>query len=281
MSLMDRIDACAPDTSSDYTDFMVGNKRVGGVHRKALGLLGGFSDLLTVSDKAVSLRPALATYQDRSDAMARIADVLRGEGLVPGWRNEAYPVGVKFSAPALFQIERAAVPLFGFKGYGVHLNGYVRDGDQIKLWVGKRSMSKPTGPGKLDQVVAGGQPVGLGLKDNLVKECAEEANIPADLAVKATPVGTVSYRTTRPDGLRDDVLFNYDLELPLDFQPQNTDGEVETFYLWPLDKIRSILEQTDDFKFNSALVVIDFMVRHGFIGGDEAAYADIVAGLHR
>ena len=161
------------------------------------------------------------------------------------------------------------------------MNGFVRDGGQIKLWVAKRSMNKPTGPGKLDQVVAGGQPVGMGLKSNLIKECAEEANIPVDLAAQAVPVGTVSYMTSRPEGLRDDTLFNYDLELPNDFKPENMDGEVETFYLWSIDKVRDILEQTDDFKFNSGLVVMDFMVRHGFIDADEPAYADIVSGLHR
>ena len=59
------------------------------------------------------------------------------------------------------------------------------------------------------------------------------------------------------------------------------DGEVDAFYLWSINKVRDILEQTDDFKFNSGLVVIDFMVRHGFIDADEPAYADIVSGLHR
>jgi hypothetical protein len=213
--------------------------------------------------------------------MSVVIEALRADGLVPGWRNEAYPVGVKFTAPALFQIERAAVSIFGFKGYGVHMNGFVRDGDMLKLWIAKRSMSKQTGPGKLDQIVAGGQPVGMKLKDNLIKECAEEANMPAELAAQAVPVGTVSYRTSRPEGLRDDTLFNFDLELPKDFQPKNTDGEVEAFYLWPIDKVCDVLKTTDDFKFNSGLVVIDFMVRHGFINADGPAYPDIILGLHR
>jgi len=281
MSLMDRITACAPGNGDDTVDFIAAGQRVGGVGRGVIKHLKPFSGVLQFSDKAISLSSELASYQHRTDAMAEIIRVLRAQGLIPGWRDETYPVGVSFSAPALFEIERAAVPLFGFKGYGVHLNGYVRDGDQLKLWVGKRSKSKPTGPGKLDQIVAGGQPVGLGLKENLIKECHEEANIPADLVRLARPAGAVSYTTFRPEGLRDDVLFIYDLELPASFQPQNTDGEVETFYLWSLDKIRDILEQTDEFKYNSALVVIDFMVRHGFIDAEDPAYAEIVAGLHR
>ena len=281
MALMDRIDACASYKVDEYVDFCVGMVRLGGINRQALGPLKEFPGTLLYKDDQVTLNPKFDSYDSRTDAMAVIIDALRADGLVPGWRNEFYPVGGKFTAPALFQIERAAVSIFGFKGYGVHMNGFVRDGGQIKLWVAKRSMNKPTGPGKLDQVVAGGQPVGMGLKSNLIKECAEEANIPSYLAAQAVPVGTVSYITSRPEGLRDDTLFNYDLELPNDFKPENMDGEVETFYLWSIDKVRDILEQTDDFKFNSGLVVMDFMVRHGFIDADEPAYADIVSGLHR
>ena len=32
-----------------------------------------------------------------------------------------------------------------------------------------------------------------------------------------------------PDGMRDDVLFLYDIETPADFTPRNTDGEIEDF----------------------------------------------------
>jgi len=280
MSLIDRIRSCAHYDASQYIDFCVGGARLGRVQRDIVEHLASNRDQLTLDDTSVSLNPKFDTYASRTQAMAEIVADLHEKGLVPGWRNEAYPVGAAFSAPAAFQIERAAVSLFGFKGYGVHMNGYVWSDDQLKLWVGKRSMHKPTGPGKLDQVVAGGQPVGLGLKANLIKECQEEANIPAELAIRARPVGTVSYLTSRPEGLRDDVLFNFDLELPADFQPENTDGEVETFYLWSLDKVREVLESSERFKFNSGLVVIDFMVRHGIIDADELAYADIVAGLH-
>lgn len=280
MSLLDRIPACVAYDKGRYLDFCVGSERVGGVQRTLIKHLTGFPEYFQISENKVTLSPQLATYEQRTKAMSQVVNILRGDGLVPGWRDEAYPVGSSFFQPALFQIERAAVPLFGFRGYGVHMNGFVREGDQIKLWVARRALTKPTGPGKLDQVVAGGQPVGMGLKANLIKECAEEASIPEDLARHARPVGTVSYVTSRPEGLRDDVLFNFDLELPTTFKPVNTDGEVSNFYLWSMDKVRRVLEQSDDFKFNSGLVVIDFMVRHGFIDPDELDYASLVAGLH-
>jgi 8-oxo-dGTP pyrophosphatase MutT (NUDIX family) len=129
-------------------------------------------------------------------------------------------------------------------------------------------------------MVAGGQPEGLGIGENLVKECAEEAAIPADLAVAARPVGTISYRHALPAGLKPDEMFCYDLELPADFQPENADGEVHAFTRLPAEEVVAIVRDTDRFKFNCALVLIDFFVRHGLIGpDDEPDYAEICNGL--
>lgn len=70
------------------------------------------------------------------------------------------------------------------------------------------------------------QPHGISPRENLIKECAEEAAIPHELAEAAAAVGAVSYRTLTPQGLKRDVLFVYDLPLPADFVPQPADGEV-------------------------------------------------------
>ncbi len=281
MSYIDRIRACARYDPSLYLPFRVGDARVGAITRDFAVHLETFTEVFSVSADTISLTDRLDSYAARTEAMAAVLGELKTRDLIPGWRDEPYPAGVSFTTPALFEMERAAVSLFGVKGYGVHLNGFVHDGEQTKLWVGKRSLSKPTGPGKLDQLVAGGQPAGMSLKENLIKECAEEANIPADIAARAKPTGTVSYLTSRPEGLRDDLLFIFDLELPADFLPNNTDGEVDAFYLWPIEEICEKIQQTDEFKFNCGLVVIDFLVRHGHIEADHPDYADIVAGLHQ
>ncbi len=56
------------------------------------------------------------------------------------------------------QIERAAATQFGVKAYGVHVNGYVESPSRgLCLWVARRSRDKPTWPGKLDHIAAGGQ----------------------------------------------------------------------------------------------------------------------------
>lgn len=94
-------------------------------------------------------------------------------------------------------------------------------------------------------------------------------------------VGAVTYTLDTPGGVKCDVLFNYDLELPADFVPRNKDGEVAEFWRWPLDAVAARVRDTDDFKFNVNLVVIDFLIRHGYLTPDEPEYLAIVKGLRQ
>jgi len=131
----------------------------------------------------------------------------------------------------------------------------------------------------LDNMVAGGQPIDLSLWDNVIKESAEEAGIPEDLAARARPVGAVTYCMEAKSGLKPDCMFCYDLELPADFEPECTDGEVEAFELWPLLRVAEAVRDSRAFKFNCNLVILDFLVRHGWIPADDPDYVEIVCGL--
>lgn len=279
MSYLERVQSCAVYHPDGYLPFLVDGEQVGQVRADFAVELERFDDVFRVSKGKIELADNLKSAESRTDAMAQVLAQLRKEDRVPGWRDELYPATTSFGTPSLFDMERAAVPLFGVRGYGVHINGIVTDGDTMSMWIGRRSMSKPTGPGKLDQMVAGGQPAGMSLRDNMVKECAEEAGVPGDLAAKAISVGVVSYITERDEGLRHDILYNFDLRLPGDFKPMNTDGEVSDFYFWPIEQVAKTIRDTDGFKFNSALVIIDFLVRHGLIDADDPDYTEIVSGL--
>jgi 8-oxo-dGTP pyrophosphatase MutT (NUDIX family) len=279
MSFLDRVRACGNFDPKKFLPFLVDGDHIGFVAPEFAARLLPFGDVFVVSAESVTLAPGLVGFAGRTSAIDRALRHVAEDGGIAGWRNEPFPVGRSFAAPPLFHMERAAVALFGVRAYGVHLNGIVRDGDGLKMWVGRRSLDKFTAPGKLDQLVAGGQPAGLTLLDNLIKESAEEANIPKSLAARSIPVGAVSYCGERENGLRRDVLFLYDLTLPRDFVPRNTDGEISEFYLWPIDRVIETVRDTDDFKFNCAMVVIDFLIRHGYIEPDSPEYVDLVLGL--
>ena len=85
----------------------------------------------------------------------------------------------------------------------------------------------------------------------------------------------------RGDGLKPDVQFCYDLELPDGFTPVNQDGEIAEFFLWPIAKVAEVVSETREFKFNCNLVIIDFLLRHGLIDPHHPDYLDIAKGLRQ
>jgi hypothetical protein len=89
----------------------------------------------------------------------------------------------------------------------------------------------------------------------------------------------VSYCRASETGLKPDVMLCYDLELPEDFAPRNTDGEVESFALLPAAEVARLVRDTGEFKLNCNLVVIDFLIRHGILTPDEPDYIALVQGL--
>ena len=58
---------------------------------------------------------------------------------------------------------------------------------------------------------------------------------------------------------------------PKVFTPQPADNEVESFSLWPMDRVLEAVRDTDDFKFNVNLVLIDLFIRFGIVDGRDAA----------
>ena len=73
----------------------------------------------------------------------------------------------------------------------------------------------------------------------------------------------------------------YDIELSEDVIPQPHDDEVKEFYLMTPDEVKTALLR-QEFKTNSAAVMIDFFIRHGIITADtERDYSEMNMRLHR
>ncbi len=265
---MRHIQACTDaELPGDRVAFRVGDQAVGWIRPDMLDDLAAFPSLRFAPD-SISLTDA--------NALPEIAQALSEQGYFR-WRREAFDVRATPEGPALAQIDRGAIPSFGVMAAGAHVNGLVRDGARVSLWIARRAMDKLLDPGKLDHVVAGGVPAGLTPFETLVKEAAEEASIPPHLANQARLVSHLTYAMARPEGLRRDWLYCYDLDLPADFTPLPADGEVESFELWPIERAMEAVRDTDDFKFNVNLVLIDLFIRLDLIRGAEAT--SLRAGL--
>ena len=280
MSFCDHIRACNNYDPSRVVPLTAGNARIGLLRRDNAEALQRFSDVFTVAEQRVELvaRGDIAAVSRAVDA---VVDALVTERHVPKWRNESFDVAPRWGATPVFRLDRGAVPFFGTRAYGVHLNGYLRRGEALYLWVGRRSPGKQTAPNKLDNLVAGGIGNEYGVGETLLKEGEEEASIPRSLMSRAISAGAVSYRMETRLGIRDDVLFVYDIEIPADFVPENRDGEIVDFELMPLPAVLDRIRTTSDFKFNVNLVILDFALRHGLLSPDDPEYLDVATGLHR
>lgn len=279
MSLLRQYRRYAVPNLTKYIRFIVADRHVGWLKPDFAQELAADAAVFQLLNNDLYMVPL--GIDERSTAMANVLNHLREQNRIPGWRNELYPVNQRFDEKPLMVMERAAAPLFGVLTYGVNLNGFVGRGWEMKIWVARRSPNKAVDPHMLDLIVGGGQPLGLTPRENLVKECQEEAGIPAEIAGQAQSVSVVTLLIEAAEGLRVGQQFNFDLELPGDFSPENHDGEVEHFELIPVSELIHRLRSSDDFMYDIAVVLIDFLVRHGFIGPEEKDYLSLIAGLRQ
>ncbi|KAF8932805.1 NUDIX hydrolase domain-like protein [Dissophora ornata] len=307
-SLLDIVNQCdslpyPPNPKLDqlsFLSFVVDGVPVGRIHASLVEHLVSFNQqfrpVFHLTDTAVSFMPWLADYESRSGAIAEMLNQWRNDlenfTCLSGWRDELYGVYTHITDPATTKggaalaIERSACGLFGVHAYGVHMNGYVRTGPKpwdLKMWIARRSLTKPTYPGLLDNMVAGGMGFGHSPQYTVIKESMEEATIPAHIAENAFPVGTISYTKLSKSGkqTQPETQIVYDLELPADVTPMPCDTEVEDFRLWSMDEVLDAI-RGGEFKPNCACVCLHFMIRHAVLTPEnEPDYLEIDHRLHR
>ncbi|KAK1926269.1 NUDIX hydrolase domain-like protein [Papiliotrema laurentii] len=258
-----------------------------------------------------------------TQVMQQTAERWRAEGRFPselnGWRDEQYNIyahpessgfkrgtfDVADGTPTnvAFALERSACVLFGVATYGVHLTAYEGEGEDMKIWVPRRSRTKQTFPGMLDNSVAGGIPRGMNPFEAIVKECEEEANLPEQhVRPRIRAVGIATYLHVVKAGFFQpeiqsasdfakligpaDARYIYDLALPHNsspdyIQPCPNDGEVESFVLWTIPEVVEAMHK-GEFKPNCGLILVDFLIRHGFVTPEnEPNLIEISCRIHR
>ena len=193
------------------------------------------------------------------DGLTAVVEALAKDGFIPGWRNERYRIA------DLFEIERAAARPFGLTTQAVHLNGIVGGS---RMWLARRSTTKPIDPGMLDNLVGGGVSTGFSAQTTLVKEAWEEAGIPPELARMAIAGGTISVLREVPEGVQSETIEIYDLDVPQDFRPHNQDGEVSEFKLLTFSEV-----EREELTYEAALVARDYFSRRSARPGSAPAGA--------
>src|SRR5512143_2931275 len=251
-------------------------------HRRA-ARLASFRDVFDVRADVVAFVASLADAEARSAALARVARVLAAEGELSAWRDERYAVARAFGAEPLFVLERAAARYFGVRTYAAHVNGVVRDGEKVSMWLARRSPAKVIDPGLLDNLVGGGVAAGQSIEATLAKEAHEEAAIDEATARGARRAGTVEICRARPDGLQRETIFVHDLELPPTFRPVCVDGEAVEHRLVALEEAARLVANAagpDVATADASLVVTDYLLRHDLVSRAAPEYAALAALRH-
>ncbi|MFL1780925.1 NUDIX domain-containing protein [Candidatus Hepatincolaceae symbiont of Richtersius coronifer] len=220
---------------------------------------------------AIYLKSTYQTFNDISNFFDNLLDSLQNYitlGILIKKTNEYLLVKGVTTLENLFKIDRGIAALFGVISEGIHINGYIEKDKKIYMWIAKRA-AQVVEAHKYDNMVGGAISYGCCPEQTVIKESHEEASIPKHLASSSKQVGKIAYKIYRNNGIRNDVIYMYDLKLPLDYKPTINDQEVEGFYLLDLQEVYHLLIN-DKFKYNSGLIVSYFLLRNNALNNYES-----------
>ncbi|MBM9888045.1 MULTISPECIES: NUDIX hydrolase [Deefgea] len=245
-------------TPEGLSPFLINARQYGWLERETIQALQQFSDLWHFSNGQVELRD-----KHPAEQLQAAAQYLHQQGFILGWRNENYGVYSEDAREesdfkhALCALERASFRRFGFLSRAVHINAYYPDGT---LCLGVRANNKSIDPNKLDNMAAGGIPLGESIYDCAIRELAEEAGAPLQIAKFIQFAEIIHTRRNESDGTHNEILYCYDLALPDDFVPHNQDGEVAEFHrLRPSE----VIKQLNSMTWDAGAVTSSFILRNG------------------
>ena len=240
---------------------VVAHRVVGSVALEHLGALTAWPQWVQLHPDRVVLTPH---GHDLTLALQEMNESLRRQGLIVAWRDERFALWDPCTGEALASLERASARFWGTLTLGAHCNGYVADakGRPTHLWVARRSWSKATDPGKLDNLIGGGVPWNQSPEETVVREGWEEAGLrPLDMQGLRRG-GVLELDRDVPEGRQWERLHVFDLPLPAGLEPCNQDGEVAELQLLPVEEAVT-LALGHEMTVDAACVTLEFALRHG------------------
>ena len=247
--------------------FLIDGVAVGSVAKADLPALRAWPQWLSEQADTVNL---IATNRDA--ALATINAALREQGRVRAWRDELFAIIDPGTGQPLAHTERAASRFWGTLTLGAHANGYVANlqGQPTHLWIARRSATKATDPGLLDNLIGGGVPAGQTPRQTLLREAWEEAGLTHAQMAAAKPGRVIRLHRDIAEGLQLEDLHSFDVRLPEGTTPHNQDGEVAGFECMPTPQALACAA-SGQMTVDAALVTLDFALRHHLLQGEQAS----------
>ena len=229
-------------------------------------LLADWPGVVTVLNDTLDLRQP--DWHLLGEMLQQVAEHWRQRGWLNAWRGEFFDV-CDLGGNVLFCLERAACRPLGLCSHAVHINGWTTSfSGERWWWIARRSLSKAVDPNMLDTLVGGGVSSGESVHVAMCREGFEEAGLPASRLQTLMPQGSqYSIRATE-SGLHREWLHVFDVHLPIDFRPQNQDGEVAAFGLLGTAEMVALMS-AGQFTHDALLATTDSMWRGGYFNADQ------------
>ena len=243
------------------------DKKIGWINRKKLDVfkqisLCTFLNTLSLNDLySDGLRGLKALYDyvvnDNNFENTEKCSVFNYDSLNP---KKIFKQDQKFEQEQIYKIPRGMLDILGLPAYGVHCNGWQIEGKNLFFYLGKRSERLNKFPGLYDNLIGGGQPCNLSLKENLIKEGFEEIGLNKMFMNKAELKSFNHYIHDNNDSLNSAIIATFDLELDKSFRFNGQDNEVEKVERFEVNEVFELLTESK-LKPNCLIPIIDFLIR--------------------
>ena len=189
----------------------------------------------------------------------------------------------------LLEIEQHASALFGIVLYGAHLTCFTNGAAGLKIWVARRSHTATAYPGMLDTTCTAPLKAGDIPKETLITHAALETSLSDEYLERTiTPGGCLSYfhvtgiESGKARGLlQPEMQYVYEAQIDPGVIRWSQCEDVDVYNLLSIEQVLCALRRRE-FTPRSAIVMIDFFIRHNIIVPENDPYfMEIFSRLHR
>ena len=140
MTYLDHIKACNNANPARYVPFRINGMSMGALRPDfATALVSLGSDFVRDDNGEFCFAPQVVNLDERNRVLDTATRALRAKGVIRRLHGERFDIRPTLGHDPLCQLDRSAMPYFGFRSWGVHMNGYVRKDNDIHMWVAHRA----------------------------------------------------------------------------------------------------------------------------------------------
>lgn len=277
-NFLDYLNSCNSFNTNEFIPLLYSGHHIGFLHQDHIDYITKYKTVFDFSKDSISIISKGSKEQVTAEFNFVNDELIKLKAFKDTHKDEMYRISLGNFASPIFSVKRSSIAFWGFRVYGVHLNGLTYDSKWLSMWVAKRNKNRSAG-GLNDHIVCGGQPSDLSIEENLHKEAEEEASIPIEFMKQVKNVGAVSCWVQTGRFLNRFTPFMFDIVLPHGFKPKNKDNSISEFNLIKLEDIANNPDILSGFKSSCYPVLISLLIRYSYIKADHPSYLSLCAML--